>query len=450
MQLKRSALSLSLVMALALPSVTACAADNAEEKTDVAVEVTGEATEVAEAVESAEATEDAAASAGGEADSATEANPIVFNVLQADKDYEQIHADAMRFQVKPERVMYVKRPTAYRELTTKLNMLTQDFKGKLGIAVFDQDGVAVLRDDNSFPLMSVVKFPLAYVVGQKMAERGDNLDTMMTIKVGELDSNTHSPMYDLLKSSNFTHIGDLKVADAPSSKDDPNAAAMSGAAFSSLMDRELKIPLRTMISYAVGQSDNNACDLLMTRYLDSPKELEDRLRKLGLAYTNVGYTEGQMLADTELSYGNGARPYDMAKFFAIYLNDKDFDPEVRKVIDEGMFFAPSGKTRIQEGVRISLERSKLDLNKLKESGELELYNKTGLGGTNSRGERIAVNDLAYVRLHDEGFIIAAFASDIPGEKAVSVPTAEQVVQKVVALIFDYLQLREDEPSAPRA
>ena len=272
----------------------------------------------------------------------------------------------------------------------------------------------------------------------------------MTIKVGELDSNTHSPMYDLLKSSNFTHIGDLKVADAPSSKDDPNAAAMSGAAFSSLMDRELKIPLRTMISYAVGQSDNNACDLLMTRYLDSPKELEDRLRKLGLAYTNVGYTEGQMLADTELSYGNGARPYDMAKFFAIYLNDKDFDPEVRKVIDEGMFFAPSGKTRIQEGVRISLERSKLDLNKLKESGELELYNKTGLGGTNSRGERIAVNDLAYVRLHDEGFIIAAFASDIPGEKAVSVPTAEQVVQKVVALIFDYLQLREDEPSAPRA
>ena len=176
MQLKRSALSLSLslVMALALPSVTACAADNAEEKTDVAVEVTGEATEVAEAVETAEATEDAAASAGGEADSATEANPIVFNVLQADKDYEQIHADAMRFQVKPERVMYVKRPTAYRELTTKLNMLTQDFKGKLGIAVFDQDGVAVLRDDNSFPLMSVVKFPLAYVVGQKMADRDDH------------------------------------------------------------------------------------------------------------------------------------------------------------------------------------------------------------------------------------------------------------------------------------
>ena len=129
---------------------------------------------------------------------------------------------------------------------------------------------------------------------------------------------------------------------------------------------------------------------------------------------------------------------DMAKMFALYANDDRLTPEVRQLIDQSMLFNQHGTTRIRAGVALSLERAGLSLETLRQQGQLAIFDKTGLGGINSKGQRIAVNDLALIRLFDQQWIVAISAKNVKDVQAQSTKEAEKVIQQVVAAIFDEL------------
>lgn len=353
-----------------------------------------------------------------EASSPMRATMEVFDVVQITKDYELAHATAQKQGVAGEQFFWFHDQERQAALSQKIAALTKDFPGSLGVSVISPSGLVLLANDTDFPLMSVLKMPLVYAVALEMQRRGDTLDSLVACGRSCLNADTYSPMFEQLVSNGFSNVDGIPVRNADGTR--------------------LCFPLRLLISYAVGKSDNNACDLLISNYLGGPKNVERALRELGLERTNVAFTEGEMGINVELSYKNSASMLDMAKMFALYANDDRLTPEVRQLIDQAMFFNQHGTTRVRAGVALSLERDGLSLEDLRQQGQLEIFDKTGMGGINSKGQRIAVNDLALVRLFDQQWVVAISAKNVKDVQSQSVKDAERVIQQVVAAIFDEL------------
>lgn len=342
----------------------------------------------------------------------------VFDVVQITKDYELAHATAQKLGVAGEQLFWFHDQERQAALAQKIAALTKGFPGSLGVSVVSPSGLVLLANDSDFPLMSVLKMPLVYAVALEMQRRGDTLDSLVACGRSCLNADTYSPMFEQLVSNGFSNVDGIPVRNADGTR--------------------LCFPLRLLISYAVGKSDNNACDLLISNYLGGPKNVERALRELGLERTNVASTEGEMGINVELSYKNSASMLDMAKMFALYANDDRLTPEVRQLIDQSMLFNQHGTTRVRAGVALSLERAGLSLEDLRQQGQLEIFDKTGMGGINSKGLRIAVNDLALIRLFGQQWVVAISAKNVKDVQSQSVKEAERVIQQVVAAIFDEL------------
>lgn len=353
-----------------------------------------------------------------EASSPMRATMEVFDVVQITKDYELAHATAQKQGVAGEQFFWFHDQERQAALSQKIAALTKDFLGSLGVSVISPSGLVLLANDTDFPLMSVLKMPLVYAVALEMQRRGDTLDSLVACGRSCLNADTYSPMFEQLVSNGFSNVDGIPVRNADGTR--------------------LCFPLRLLISYAVGKSDNNACDLLISNYLGGPKNVESALRELGLERTNVASTEGEMGINVELSYQNSASMLDMAKMFALYANDDRITPEVRQLIDQSMLFNQHGTTRVRAGVALSLERAGLSLEDLRQQGQLEIFDKTGMGGINSKGQRIAVNDLALIRLFGQQWVVAISAKNVKDVQSQSVKEAERVIQQVVAAIFDEL------------
>lgn len=351
-----------------------------------------------------------------EASSPMRATMEVFDVVQITKDYELALATAQKQGVAAEQFFWFHDQERQAALAQKIAAITKDFSGSLGVSVISPSGLVLLANDTDFPLMSVLKMPLVYAVALEMQRRGDTLDSLVACGRSCLNADTYSPMFEQLVSNGFSNVDGIPVRNADGTR--------------------LCFPLRLLISYAVGKSDNNACDLLISNYLGGPKNVERALRELGLERTNVASTEGEMGINVELSYKNSASMLDMAKMFALYANDDRLTPEVRQLIDQSMLFNQHGTTRVRAGVALSLERAGLSLENLRQQGQLEIFDKTGMGGINSKGQRIAVNDLALIRLFGQQWVVAISAKNVKDVQSQSVKEAERVIQQVVAAIFD--------------
>ena len=309
----------------------------------------------------------------------------IFDLAQVAQDYELAYVTAQKQGVAGEQFFWFHDQERQAALAQKLAAITQSFSGSLGVSVISPSGLVLLANDSDFPLMSVLKMPLVYVVALEMQRRGDNLDSLVECSRSCLNADTYSPMFEQLLSNGFSAVDGIPVRNADGSR--------------------LFFPLHLLISYAVGKSDNNACDLLISNYLGGPQNVERALRELGLERTKVAVTEGDMGLDVELSYKNSASMLDMARVFAMYVNDERLTPEVRQLIDQAMLFNQHGTTRIQAGIALSLERAGFFFDALRQQGQLAIFDKTGLGGINSKGQRIAVNDLALIRLFGQQWVV---------------------------------------------
>lgn len=261
----------------------------------------------------------------------------IFDLAQVAQDYDSALATAQKQGVAGEQLFWFHDQERQAALAQKIAALTKGFPGSLGVSVVSPSGLVLLANDSDFPLMSVLKMPLVYAVALEMQSRGDNLDSLVECGRSCLNADTYSPMFEQLVSNGFSAVDGIPVRNADGTR--------------------LCFPLRLLISYAVGKSDNNACDLLISNYLGGPQNVERALRELGLERTKVAVTEGDMGLDVELSYKNSASMLDMARVFAMYVNDERLTPEVRQLIDQAMLFNQHGTTRIQAGIALSLERA---------------------------------------------------------------------------------------------
>ena len=219
---------------------------------------------------------------------------------------------------------------------------------RIGVAVIinGKDTVSV-NGNRDFPMMSVVKFPLALTVAYWIDTNGMTLNDSITFNGNALNENTYSPM--LKKFGKSLNI----------------------------------MTVRELLELSLIESDNNAADILLN-HVGGTSGATSIMRKMGISDDIIiGASEDDMHRNPYLSYLNRATPLAMAQLF-----DR-FYTEMRNVSQ-----SYSEISTMLEQCYTGLDRLAAPLLSAK------IGHKTGTGFPTPEGRISAINDCGYVYLPD--------------------------------------------------
>lgn len=253
---------------------------------------------------------------------------------------------------------------AERNMTIE-NALHEYIKGKdarIGVAVIinGKDTVSV-NGNRDFPMMSVVKFPLALTVAHWINTNGMSLNDTVTFCEKAMKEDTYSPMLKKYGKSRNT------------------------------------MTIRELLEWSLVESDNNAADILLHR-VGGTSGVTSIMRQMGISDEIViGASEEDMHRDPYLSYLNRTTPLAMAQLF------NRFDAEMRNTS-----LSYSEIATMLEQCRTGIDRLVAPLL----SSDATIGHKTGTGFPTPDGRISAINDCGYVNLpNGVRYSIAVFVAD---------------------------------------
>ena len=245
------------------------------------------------------------------------------------------------------------------------NVLQEYVKGKdarIGVAVIinSKDSVSV-NGNQDFPMMSVVKFPLALTVSHWIDTNGMSINDTVTFSENAMKEDTYSPMLKKYGKSR-------------------NA-----------------MTIRELLEWSLVESDNNAADILLN-YVGGMSGATSIMRQMGISDKIViGASEEDMHRDPYLSYLNRTTPLAMAQLF------DQFYCEMRNASQPY-----SEISSMLEECRTGLDRLAIPLLPTNAT----IGHKTGTGFPTPEGRISAVNDCGYVNLpNGTRYSIAVFVAD---------------------------------------
>jgi beta-lactamase class A len=267
-------------------------------------------------------------------------------------------------------------------LREKINSIIQDAKAEIGIALIGPEGDTLsIHGDDSFPLMSVAKFPQA-------------LTLLHFVDLGKIERNKKIPITD----HDFTQ----KTASSLR-KDHPEN------------DVQLSIP--EVLAYSLGQSDNITSNVIFDQ-VGGPSVVDEYISKLGVSGINIGTDYWHLSED--ITKNNGT-PKAMVLLLQKFYNDSILSEESKKTIWKAMIEATSGKNRIRG---------------LLPAGTL-VGHKTGTGNRNETSEiSDAFNDAGIILLdNDTHFCLAVFIKN----SSESDDTNASIMAQITKSIWDFYQ-----------
>lgn len=240
-------------------------------------------------------------------------------------------------------------------LERDIHTLMRDKKALVGVALLTEDGLcAGVHMDAPFPLLSVIKFPLAVAVLEKMQHEQATLTTMIPVRAEQLHTGTHSPLRD-----------------------------QRGR-------RDMEVSLEDLLRYTVTFSDNNGCDILM-EYVGGPAVVEACARRLGADNVFIGHNEDWMHLNIYNQDANWGTPRSMARMLPGFFNSPAFSQEHKDFLTGIMAGTPALPGKILEGLPQGLTAG----------------HKTGSSDRTPQGLKLADNDLAFFRLPDGRYVALA-------------------------------------------
>ncbi len=232
---------------------------------------------------------------------------------------------------------------------------------RIGVAVIinGKDTVSV-NGNRDFPMMSVVKFPLALTVAHWINTNGMSLNDTVTFSEKAMKEDTYSPMLKKYGKSRNT------------------------------------MTIRELLEWSLVESDNNAADILLHR-VGGTSGVTSIMRQMGISDEIViGASEEDMHRDPYLSYLNRATPLAMAQLF---------DRFYRELRNTSPYHEISA---MLEQCRTGLDRLAVPLLPTNAT----IGHKTGTGFPTPGGRISAINDCGYVCLLDgTSYSIAVFVAD---------------------------------------
>lgn len=268
-------------------------------------------------------------------------------------------------------------------LERDIHTLIRDKKALAGVALLTEDGLcAGVHMDAPFPLLSVIKLPLAVAVLEKMQHEQTALTSTIPVRAEQLHTGTHSPLRD-----------------------------QRGR-------RDMQVSLEDLLRYTVTFSDNNGCDILM-EYVGGPVVVEACARRLGAEDVFIGHDEDWMHQNIYNQYANWGTPRSMARMLLGFFDSPDISREHKDFLAGIMAGTPALPGKILEGLPQGLTAG----------------HKTGSSDRTPQGLKLADNDLAFFRLPDGRHVaLAVFLSN----SLESPETNLSLIKDVTRLSVDWL------------
>lgn len=263
-------------------------------------------------------------------------------------------------------------------LRNKISQIVSNKKAVVGVSIIgtEQNDTISLNGDKHYPMQSVFKMHIALAVLSEIDKGKLALDQKIEVKQDEL---LPKGIWSPLRDENPT-----------------------GGSFT----------IAKLIQYAVSQSDNVACDVLI-RLIGTPKTVEQYFKKNAIDEIAITFNEKDMQAQWENMFENWTTPKSASKTLQIfYQNNKN------KLSKNSYDFF--WKT---------MKETSTCPNRLKGllPKETIVAHKTGSSGTNENGITAATNDIGIVFLpNGKYFIVSVFITDSK--------ETEQTNEKIIAEI----------------
>lgn len=264
-----------------------------------------------------------------------------------------------------------------------INTILASKNAAVGIAIegLETHDTLSIRGNQHFPMQSVFKFHIALAVLDAVDKGTLSLKQKIRLTKSDLLPNTWSPLQRKYPEGN------------------------------------VKIPLKTILSYTVSQSDNNGCDILL-RLIGGPAVVEKYIRSLGISDFAMQANEEQMHQAWEVQFSNWTTPLATNKLLHQVYSGKVLSPKSNKFLWQLMTATSTGPNRIKGQLPAGTT----------------VAHKTGTSGTSDKGITAAVNDMGIVTLpNGQHFMVTVFVGNSKETEAVN----EKIIAEVAKAAWDY-------------
>ena len=242
-----------------------------------------------------------------------------------------------------------------------------------GACIMRDGSISGINENERFAMHSVMKFPQALYVADYLSRKGLNLDDTIVVNKADLMQDTWSPMMKQFEGKKAFSYAEL-------------------------------------LEFSLGQSDNNACELLF-KYCGKPKAVEEYMRGLGFHDINIRMTEEQLQKNPTKAIENSSTPDEMARLFEWFYQHKD-DNQYLTFIWKTMANCSTGLKRIPAAIPT----------------DARIVHKTGTGFPSPEGVQ-DMNDAGIILMPDGSHtIIAVFTTHSPSEEVIA-DIARQLLER---------------------
>lgn len=272
----------------------------------------------------------------------------------------------------------------HNDLRHQIETIADDAPATVGVAVLiDGRHLIAVNDSIRYPMMSVYKLHQAIAVADSLGRAKLPLSTKIHVPKEELRQNTYSPLRDRYPHGN------------------------------------IDMPVDSLLTYTLQQSDNNACDILFAHF-GGPSAIDGYIRSLGMNHFAISATEDDMHRQMNRCQDNWTRPSDAALLLEKLVSDSICQPEYQDFIKRTLIECRTGTNRLASPLKASTAI---------------IGHKTGTSDQNERGEIIGVNDIGFVLLPDgRHYTIAVFVKD----SLASLMDTEAIIARISRIAYEYV------------
>jgi beta-lactamase class A len=276
-------------------------------------------------------------------------------------------------------------------LRSEIDQIVSGKNATVGVSIIGNNGKDTLsfNGNGHFPMQSVFKLHIALAVLSEIDKGKFSLGQKVEVRKN-----------DLLPEDFWSPLRD----------ENPNGGSFT---------------IARLIQYAVSQSDNVACDVLI-RLIGTPKTVEEYFKKNNIQDIAIAFSEEEMQAKWENMFQNWTTPIAASNTLKIFYEN---DNSLLSKNSYAFFWK-------------TMKETSTGLNRLKGSlpdGTIVAH-KTGTSGTNKEGLTPATNDIGIIFLPDgQYFVISVF---ITGSKE-NERTNEKIIADIAKATYGYYSNRKE-------
>jgi beta-lactamase class A len=268
-------------------------------------------------------------------------------------------------------------------LRKQIEQIVKPTKAIVGVSVLgieDRDTLTY-NGYSRLVLHSVIKFPIALAIMHMVDSGKLTLDMMVHITKKDLPKNTYSPLRDKYPK------GDVDLS------------------------------IRELLGYMVSQSDNAACDILLS-VLGGTQPVQTNIARVGVRGISIEASEADMASAWEVQYTNWAKPAAVTKLLDLFYQDKTLTKPSTDFLYQLLTETITGPKRIKA---------------LLPPGTVVAH-KTGTSPTDEDGLSPATNDVGIITLpNGKHLAIAIMVCNSKDDEA----TREGTIAKIAKAVWDF-------------